>query len=229
MVGDETAFGAEEIKAKLADIHDNPVRAEYCENADDFPWSSAKEYSSGIKGPVVLTRPDADLSVVVDENALKLQTLRTHFQRVFLYDTWANKEAAASVKKMLSPSAKATELLGHLLISHQFVYNLLNGKDNTGLHDRKPPSLIECELMISELGELWKTYLSDISSKTIQGFVNFRNSRGEADRQAVTDLLTHAATHSHYHRAQIATLVRAEGGEPARTDFIVYSRKFPQK
>jgi uncharacterized damage-inducible protein DinB len=228
MVGDETAFGADEIRVKLTDIHDNPVRAEYCEKPEDFLWSSAKEYANGSKGVITLTRAEADLSVVMDETALKLQTLRSHLQRMFSYDYWANRETIVSLKAMSSPPSKAVELMGHLLISQQFVYNLLTGQSNEGVQDRNPPTLIECEMMISELGQFWRNYLTELSSKTLQGFINFRNSRGEADRQAVSDLLTHAATHSHYHRAQIATLVRAGGGEPARTDYIVYARKHPQ-
>jgi uncharacterized damage-inducible protein DinB len=36
----------------------------------------------------------------------------------------------------------------------------------------------------------------------------------------VDDIATHVVFHSHYHRGQIASLVRAAGHTPAYTDFI---------
>ncbi len=41
----------------------------------------------------------------------------------------------------------------------------------------------------------------------------------------VADVLTQLHGHSLYHRGQIASLVRAAGGEPAKTDFIFWSRE----
>ena len=36
----------------------------------------------------------------------------------------------------------------------------------------------------------------------------------------IVDVLTHVIMHSAYHRGQIASDIRADGGEPAYTDFI---------
>ena len=54
--------------------------------------------------------------------------------------------------------------------------------------------------------------------------VSYVNSKGEAWRSTVGDILTHVVLHSSYHRGQIASHVRATGAEPAYTDFIHATR-----
>jgi len=41
----------------------------------------------------------------------------------------------------------------------------------------------------------------------------------------VGDVLTHVVTHSGYHRGQIASAIRSDGGTPAYTDFIHAARQ----
>jgi len=50
--------------------------------------------------------------------------------------------------------------------------------------------------------------------------VAYVNSKGESFRNSAANIATHVLFHSHYHRGQIAALVRAAGYEPAYTDFI---------
>jgi len=35
----------------------------------------------------------------------------------------------------------------------------------------------------------------------------------------------HVITHNHYHRGQIAQVVREKGDEPVNTDYITYTRQ----
>jgi len=49
---------------------------------------------------------------------------------------------------------------------------------------------------------------------------------GEKLANNIKDIVVHVINHSTYHRAQIALLVRQSGGEPAKTDYIVYQREF---
>ncbi|TDB62385.1 DinB family protein [Arundinibacter roseus] len=55
-------------------------------------------------------------------------------------------------------------------------------------------------------------------------FITYTNSRGEAFSNSVQDILFHVINHSTYHRAQIATEVRRQGGNPLATDYIFYKR-----
>ena len=54
--------------------------------------------------------------------------------------------------------------------------------------------------------------------------VEYRNSRGVVFQNTVAEILTHVALHGSYHRGQIAMRVRAAGGVPVTTDYIVFRR-----
>lgn len=54
--------------------------------------------------------------------------------------------------------------------------------------------------------------------------IEYRNSRGEAYRNSVRDILFHVINHGTYHRAQIATLFRQSGVAPVVSDYIFYKR-----
>jgi uncharacterized damage-inducible protein DinB len=55
--------------------------------------------------------------------------------------------------------------------------------------------------------------------------VRYRNSAGNDFDNSVGEILTHVALHGHYHRGQIAKAMRADGREPAYTDYIGFRRK----
>ena len=57
--------------------------------------------------------------------------------------------------------------------------------------------------------------------------IDYRTSDGRAFRSTVEDILLHTALHGSYHRGQIALLIRADGGEPAPTDYIAFARGAP--
>ena len=50
--------------------------------------------------------------------------------------------------------------------------------------------------------------------------IAYTNTKGERYSSRIVDVLTHVIMHSAYHRGQIASDIRADGGEPAYTDFI---------
>lgn len=54
--------------------------------------------------------------------------------------------------------------------------------------------------------------------------IDYTNSKGDAFTNSVQDMLYHVINHSNYHRAQIATEVRKQGGTPLTTDYIFYKR-----
>lgn len=55
--------------------------------------------------------------------------------------------------------------------------------------------------------------------------IRYRNSAGNAFENSVGEILTHVALHGHYHRGQIARVMRAAGREPVYTDYIGFVRK----
>lgn len=67
-------------------------------------------------------------------------------------------------------------------------------------------------------------FLSSPAATELERVVAYTNSKGEAFETPVDEILTHLFAHGPYHRGQIAAEVRAAGGTPLNTDYIVFSR-----
>ena len=147
------------------------------------------------------------------------------FQRLFAFDAWANRETLRSLKTSPVITQRAVDLLGHILLTEKYVWEVVNGHDPTYLWNARNPDLAECERMIDDLGLRWPNFLHDHTEETLARTIDYMNSAGQHVQQTVSDLLTHAVNHSTYHRGQIATQVRNAGGEPAKTDFTIWTRE----
>lgn len=55
--------------------------------------------------------------------------------------------------------------------------------------------------------------------------IEYKNSKGILFSNTVQDIIFHVINHSTYHRAQIASDLKANGIEPINTDYIFYKRK----
>jgi uncharacterized damage-inducible protein DinB len=74
---------------------------------------------------------------------------------------------------------------------------------------------------IDALQKIWTAYLPKAPTSSS---ITYKNSKGESWKSTVEDVLTHITIHGAYHRGQIATAVRAAGGEPPYTDYIQGTR-----
>lgn len=143
----------------------------------------------------------------------------THFERLFAYDHWANREAAASLHTADPPPARALRILAHI-IAAQWLWLARLGEGARWVAVWPELTLEECEAQIATLPARWREYLAALPAERLPEGVIYTNSKGEPWTNAVQDILQHVVMHSAYHRAQIATEVRAAGHLPAHTDFI---------
>jgi uncharacterized damage-inducible protein DinB len=148
--------------------------------------------------------------------------MKIYFQQQLDYDHWANKLVLQSLTTCPAVPAAAVELLGHILVSQMFVFEVLNGRDGEPLHQRPLPTFHECAELIEGVAGTWSDFMLELDEERVFGLVHFRNSRGEQVSRVVADLLSHVGHHSTYHRGQIAVVVRNAGGQPARTHYPVY-------
>ena len=144
---------------------------------------------------------------------------------MFEYDGWANRRVLDALKKAASPPAKAVALLAHILASQRTWLARLRGQDTATIAVWPENDLAACEKTLAELTPAIRSYLEGATDSELDRVVNYRNTQGKAFANAVRDILTHVAFHSHYHRGQIAARLRDAGAEPTPTDFIVYSRE----
>ena len=74
-----------------------------------------------------------------------------------------------------------------------------------------------------ELG--WTAYLEGLSEAALDRAFEYKSLDAGWFRSVIGDILTQLFGHSLYHRGQIASLVKAAGGQPAATDFVYWSRE----
>ena len=76
-----------------------------------------------------------------------------------------------------------------------------------------------------DVQEVWSGYLAQLHDDDLGREVEYKSLDAGRFRNRLEDILTQLFGHSSYHRGQIATLVRAAGGEPAVTDYIFWCRQ----
>lgn len=134
-----------------------------------------------------------------------------NLQRLFAYNTWANREFVST-----EHPPKAREILSHIIGAEELWLGRIRG-------EAKPaivwPKLTTDQIAekIERLDREWKRVLADDDPARL---VEYTNSKGERWRNTIDDILTHVILHGSYHRGQIAIVVRGGGETPAYTDYI---------
>jgi len=147
-----------------------------------------------------------------------------HLRRQFAYDAWANREVHATLSASGRPTARPLQLLAHILSAERLWLERIR-KQPQSLPVWADFSPDQCEAQINELDLLWHEFLSRLTPAGLSENITYKNSKGEPWTSTVEDILTHVALHAAYHRGQIASQVRAGGGQPAHTDFIHAARQ----
>jgi uncharacterized damage-inducible protein DinB len=153
------------------------------------------------------------------------------FRRLFDYEKDANAKVLASLETVpeanrASPSfQKALSLAAHLVMGRNTWLSRL------GIGAR-PRELFPQNVALADLAPgframetAWTDYLARLTDAEAQRVFEYQSFDGGRFRNTVADVLTQLYGHSHYHRGQIASLIKASGGEPAMTDFIFWARR----
>jgi len=145
--------------------------------------------------------------------------MTVHFQKLFTYDDWANREAAASVERAASAPEKARKVLAHIIGTQWLWLERIRGKKaKMAIWPELSPA--ECEAESQLLLAAWRELLASLGEVGLERPVSYQNSKGEPWTSTAGEILTHVAMHGAYHRGQVATLLRDSGNEPAYTDYI---------
>jgi uncharacterized damage-inducible protein DinB len=142
-----------------------------------------------------------------------------HFNRLFSYDAWANREVLAGLRAAPTPPARPLKFIAHILAAERVWMERLEGRKQT-VPVWPEFTIEECARHVDELSELWRTYLEACSEADLAKSIAYKNSIGEAWSNRKDDILMHVVMHAAYHRGQIAADMRSAGLKPAYTDFI---------
>ena len=148
-----------------------------------------------------------------------------HFIHLFEYNDWATKLAANSVIVSDKKEERSTELLSHIVSAQTIWLNRILG-NNITIDPWQKLLPEECITLSTQITSEWISLLKKFKDIDLAKRTEYKNIKGEKFSNTIKDIITHVINHSTYHRAQIAQLVRQSGGEPAKTDYIVYQRRF---
>lgn len=136
---------------------------------------------------------------------------------------WADRRTAAMLATLDDPPAELVRIWAHILAAEATWLARIAG--------RAPevpvwPDLTraECDALMGRNHEAIAA-LADAPAEELERLVTYRNSRGDAFRNTVSEMLHQVALHGMYHRGQVAMEVRRLGGTPQATDLIFYLRE----
>ncbi len=142
----------------------------------------------------------------------------------FAYDEWANHKALEMLRSTPGVEERARRVFAHLVVTPQ-VWLARIGERPSPWADFWPAlTLDECEEQIAATRRLYAAFFAGLGEADLARAVPYTNSRGEAFETPIAEILEHVAFHGGYHRGQIAAAVRAAGGTPVNTDYIVFVR-----
>jgi uncharacterized damage-inducible protein DinB len=150
--------------------------------------------------------------------------LLDYLRREFAYDAWANREVLTALNKSGDSGSRCLRLLAHVVSAERLWLDRIKGQPQS-LPVWPDVTMERCRQELERTGKLWSEYLADVSADRLSQKIRYKNSKGEDLTSSVQDILTHVLLHSAYHRGQIASQMRADGNEPAYTDFIHATRQ----
>ena len=148
--------------------------------------------------------------------------IRLELERLLAHDRWANGRALESLEAMPAPPDKGRELLAHLLGAEVcWIERMTAGRDPADWEAWERMDLRGVrKAWESTVPSRWSAFLADAALANPSREFSYVNYLGEPWKAVVGDVLVQLMLHSSYHRGQIATAVRAAGGEPAVQDWI---------
>lgn len=150
---------------------------------------------------------------------------KNHLIHLFKYNDWATRESANSIKKLETKDENLTELLTHIVSAQNIWINRIL-KREIFVDPWKKHNTHECISQSTSVTVEWINLLESYNDKDFDTRIEYINTKGEKFVNSVRDIVVHIINHSTYHRAQIAQRVKAAGGKPATSDYIVYQRSF---
>jgi uncharacterized damage-inducible protein DinB len=145
------------------------------------------------------------------------------YRAKFRFDTWANREALASLRAMDPAPEKARLWLAHI-VGAQDVWLSRLQNDVPCTVSWPDLSLAQIEGRLEGLQGTWEMLLDRIGEADLDAAISYSNLAGQPFSTPRSEIFDHVLFHGAYHRGQIAAKIREEGGQPRATDHIVWLR-----
>jgi uncharacterized damage-inducible protein DinB len=159
-------------------------------------------------------------------------TLLDQYRRWFEYEKDSHRkvleslDAVPEADRSSEPYQKALSIMGHVIAARQMWLHRMDPAFERPA-ELFPTSLTRDDLAarLATMERGWTDRFARLTEPELQRSFTYRATEGDWYRSTIYDVLTQLYGHSLYHRGQIASLVRAAGGQPAQTDFIFWVRE----
>jgi uncharacterized damage-inducible protein DinB len=159
-------------------------------------------------------------------------SLLRSFRRWFDYEKDSHAKVMTSLRSVPQtrrndPACeKAMTLMAHIIAARQlwlFRFGVATSAPTEFFP--KGVSLSDLAAQLTAMENAWDGYLAKLNDADLDRFFEYKSYDAGWFRSTIGDIVTQLFGHSWYHRGQIASLVRAAGGEPAVTDFVFWTRE----
>ena len=140
---------------------------------------------------------------------------------MFQHMAWADMRTLSSLRAMHEAPPQAVDLMCHVLTAEHIWLRRITG-GSTAYQVFQSLGLDECERLAANNHAGFAQVLANDDRARV---VAYKTSAGHPQQTLLDDILVHVSHHGMYHRGQVALLVRAAGGTPMPTDFIVFARE----
>jgi uncharacterized damage-inducible protein DinB len=140
---------------------------------------------------------------------------------MFAHMAWADQRTLDALRTMREAPSQALDVYAHVLTAEHIWLRRIAGTAAT--YDVfQSLGLDECERVARANHAGFAAVLAETDRTRA---IAYRMTSGLAYTTPLDDILIHVSHHGMYHRGQVALLMRAAGGTPVSTDYIVFFRE----
>lgn len=151
--------------------------------------------------------------------------MHAQFIELAEYGQWANSLVLDSLLKTPAVESRALKIFGHILAAEQVWLWRMTERDSSLLLIWPETDLGDCRERIGENHAGYREFLQSDAASDLSRPIDYHNSKGDPFSTPIVDILHQVSLHGAYHRGQVASAIKAAGGVPAVTDFIVFARQ----
>jgi uncharacterized damage-inducible protein DinB len=154
-----------------------------------------------------------------------------YFRGLFEYERNSNAKSLAALDSVPEGRRNTPEYRRALDMHAHIAASRLMWLHRLGAEPSAPTTYNPANLSRAEVGELvarmedgWARYLASLSNEDMEEPLEYASMASGRFRSTKSEIFTHLAGHTWYHRGQIAMLLRALGIDPPMTDHMFWSR-----
>ncbi len=158
--------------------------------------------------------------------------LAAQLQRLFTYNQWAWRQVFPSLAQLPDPAYKAARpffwqslhgLMVHAVAAEFIWLSRLHGESPTSLlQPDEFPNFAAIQSRWEVVNANWQTYLAGLADADVTGVVDYRNTRGDAFRLPLRDIVQHVANHATEHRSQMTPILFNLGAPTPPLDYMQF-------